>query len=167
MDGSHSPLPKFLGMKVTEALTYPLKLQALSEDEIKQRIVTITEQFEIPIEWFDRTESQLSAGQKQIVSIARGVITQPQILLLDEPIAHLDFTTAERILTTLKGIATTQQIGMITINHQLELATKFSDRLLYLQDRKIVLDRITTSLDWQNIQAQIRESEQTSIAEWE
>ena len=159
--------PKFLGMKVTEALTYPLKLQALSEDEIKQRIVTITEQFEIPIEWFDRTESQLSAGQKQIVSIARGVITQPQILLLDEPIAHLDFTTGERILTTLKNIATTQQVGMITINHQLELATKFSDRLLCLQDRKIVLDRITTSIGWQNIQAQIRESEQTSIAEWE
>ena len=159
--------PKFLGMKVTDALAYPLKLQALSEDEIKQRLVTITEQFEIPTEWFERTELQLSAGQKQIVSIARGVITQPQILLLDEPIAHLDFTTAERILTTLKGIATTQQIGMITINHQLELATKFSDRLLYLQDRKIVLDRITTSLDWQNIQAQIRESEQTSIAEWE
>ncbi len=159
--------PRLLGMKVREALAYPLQLQSLSSEEIKQRIVTITEQLQIPIEWFDRTESQLSAGQKQLISIARGIITQPQILLLDEPIANLDFTTAERVLTTLKTIATSQQMAIITINHQLELAVRFSDRLLYLQDRKIVVDRTSETVNWQDIQQQIRESERKSITEWE
>jgi D-methionine transport system ATP-binding protein len=159
--------PKLLGMKVREALAYPLQLRSLSTEEIKQRIVTITEQFEIPTDWFDRTELQLSAGQKQIVSIARGVITQPQILLLDEPIANLDFTTAERVLTTLNQIARSQQIGTIVVNHQLELAAKFSDRLLYLQDGKLLIDQVSKSVNWQDLQQQIQASEHRSIAEWE
>jgi D-methionine transport system ATP-binding protein len=159
--------PKLLGMKVRDALAYPLQLQSLESEEIKQRIVTITEQFEIPADWFDRTELQLSAGQKQIISIARGLITQPQILLLDEPIANLDFTTAERLLTTLVTICQSQQIGMIIVNHQLELAAQFSDRLLYLQDGKLLIDKISTSVDWQDLQHHIRESEDRSISEWE
>ena len=108
--------PKLLGMKVREALAYPLQLQAINPEEIKQRIVTVTDRLQIPSEWFDRTEMQLSAGQKQLISIARGLITQPQILLLDEPIANLDFTTAERVLETITNIAKTQQMGLIVVN---------------------------------------------------
>jgi D-methionine transport system ATP-binding protein len=159
--------PKLLGMKVREALAYPLQLRSLGTEEIKQRIVTITEQFEIPTDWFDLTELQLSAGQKQIVSIARGLINQPQILLLDEPIANLDFATAERILSTIDKIVRSQQIGTIVINHQLELAAKFSDRLLYLQDGKLVIDTVSTAVNWQDIHHQIRSAEDRSIAEWE
>jgi D-methionine transport system ATP-binding protein len=159
--------PKLLGMKVREALAYPLQLQALDPEEIKQRILTITEQLQIPIDWFDRTEMQLSAGQKQLISIARGIITQPQVLLLDEPIANLDFTTAERVLTLLKTITNDRQIGTIVVNHQLELAARFSNRLLYLQDGKLTLDRSSTDLNWQELQQQINTLERQSIAEWE
>ncbi len=159
--------PKLLGMKVRAALAYPLQLRSLDPEEIKQRIVTITEQFEIPIDWFDRTELQLSAGQKQIVSIARGIIAQPQVLLLDEPIANLDFTTAERVLNTINQIARSQQIGTIVINHQLELAAKSSDRLLYLQDGKLAIDTVSTAVNWQDVQLQIRSAEDRSIAEWD
>lgn len=159
--------PKLLGMKVRDALAYPLQLQSLSPAAIKQQIVAVTEQFEIPADWFDRTELQLSAGQKQIVSIARGVIMQPQILLLDEPIANLDPLTAARILLTINHICRSQQIGVIIVNHQLELAAKFSDRLLYLQDGKLLLDLISTSVDWQNLQQQIRDSADRSISEWD
>jgi D-methionine transport system ATP-binding protein len=159
--------PKLLGMKVREALAYPLQLQALNPEEIKQRIIAITEQFEIPTDWFDRTEVQLSVGQKQIVSIARGVITQPQILLFDEPIANLDFATAERVLTTIANITRSQQIGTILVDRQLQLAAQFSDRLLYLQAGKLVLDRVSSTINWQDLQQQIRTAESQSIAEWE
>ncbi|WP_373541682.1 ABC transporter ATP-binding protein [Chamaesiphon sp.] len=159
--------PKLLGMKVREALAYPLQLQSLNPKQIEQRIVTITEQFEIPSEWFDRTELQLSAGQKQIVSIVRGLIAQPQILLLDEPIANLDFDTATRVLTTIANITKAQQIGMIIVNHQLELTAQFSDRLLYLHDGKLVLDQASQLVNWQDLQQQIHTAESQSIAEWE
>ena len=159
--------PKLLGMKVRDALAYPLQLRSLDPEEIKQRIVTITDRLEIPSDWFDLTELQLSAGQKQIISIARGIITQPQVLLLDEPIANLDLTTAARILKTIDEITRSQQIGTIVINHQLELAAKFSDRLLYLQAGKLLLDTVSTSVNWQDLQQQLRAAEDRSVAEWE
>jgi D-methionine transport system ATP-binding protein len=159
--------PKLLGMKVREALTYPLTLQSLSTDEIRQRVVTISEELEIPTEWFDKTELQLSAGQKQIVSIARGLITQPQILLLDEPIANLDFTTAERILTRITNMTRSRQMGVIIVNHQLELAARFSDRLLYLQDGKLLLDQASRLVNWADLQQQLHTATSQSIAEWE
>jgi D-methionine transport system ATP-binding protein len=165
--GSVAQEPKLLGMKVWQALAYPLQLRALGTAEIKQRILTVTEQLEIPTDWFDRTESQLSVGQKQIVSIARGIITRPQVLLLDEPIANLDLDTATRILTTITNLTRSQQIGTIIVNHQLELAAQFSDRLLYLHDGKLAIDRVTSAIDWQELQQQIRAAESQSIAEWE
>lgn len=162
-----SQTPQLLGLKVREALAYPLRLQSLDGSEIKQRILTVAEQFEIPTDWFDRTQSQLSVGQKQIISIARGIITQPQVLLLDEPIASLDASTAARILTTIHTICRSQKVGTIVVNHQLELAAQFSDRLLYLHDGKLSIDKLSTSVDWQNLQQQLRESEARSISEWD
>lgn len=159
--------PKLLGMKVRDALAYPLQLRSLDPTEIKQRVVTITEQFQIPTDWFDRTETQLSAGQKQLISIARGIITQPQVLLLDEPIANLDFNTAERVLNILLNLTKTQELGVIIVNHQLELAARFSDRLLYLKDGKLSMNLVNELVDWQEIQQQIRLAEDKSIAEWE
>jgi D-methionine transport system ATP-binding protein len=162
-----SQTPQLLGLKVREALAYPLQLQSLDGAEIKQRILTVAEQFEIPTDWFDRTQSQLSVGQKQIISIARGIITQPQVLLLDEPISSLDASTAARILTTINTICRSQKVGTIVVNHQLELAAQFSDRLLYLHDGKLSIDKLSTSVDWQNLHQQLRESEARSISEWD
>ncbi len=159
--------PQLLGLKVREALAYPLQLQSLDAAEIKQRILTVTEQFEIPTDWFDRTQLQLSAGQKQLVSIARGIVTQPQVLLLDEPIASLDTITAERVLTTINTICRSHQIGTIVVNHQLELAARYSDRLLYIHDGKLLIDELSTSVDWQHLQQQTREAEARSISEWD
>ncbi len=162
-----SQTPQLLGVNVREALAYPLQLQSLGAAEIKQRILKVADQFEIPTDWFDRNHLQLSVGQKQIVSIARGVITQPQILLLDEPIASLDPSTAERVLATINTICRSQNIGIIVVNHQLELAARFSDRLLYLHDGKLLIDKLSAAVDWQNLQQQIREAEDRSISEWD
>ena len=162
-----SQQPQLLGMNVREALAYPLQLQSLDLAEIKQRVLTVTEQFEIPTDWFDRNQSQLSVGQKQIISIARGIITQPQVLLLDEPIASLDAITAERVLATIESICRSQKIGVIVVNHQLELAAQFSDRLLYLHDGKLLIDKLIATVDWQDLQQQIHESEARLTAEWD
>jgi D-methionine transport system ATP-binding protein len=164
---SVSQEPKLLGMKVRAALAYPLQLQGLNPKEIEQRVLNIVDRLQIPSEWFDLTELQLSAGQKQLISIARGLIIQPQILLLDEPIANLDFTTAARILETITNITKTQQMGLVIVSHQLELAIRFSDRSIYLQDGKILFDRDSRSVNWQDIQQKIHESECQTNDEWE
>jgi D-methionine transport system ATP-binding protein len=159
--------PKLLGMTVREALSYPLRLRGVAADEIKQRVVNITEQLAIPSELFDRVEIQLSAGQKQLIAIARGLITEPKILLLDEPIANLDFVTAERLLSAIVTMASGQNMTLIMINHQLELGIRFSDRVLYLQAGRLTLDRASIDIDRQELESQIREIERNAIAEWE
>jgi D-methionine transport system ATP-binding protein len=158
--------PKLLGMKVREALAYPLQLQSLASTEITQRIGNILELLQIPNDWLDRTESQLSTGQKQLVSIARGLVTQPQILLLDEPIANLDFATADRVLTALSQFSRSLNMGTIFTCHQLELAVKFSDRVLYLQNGKLSFDRPSISVDWRSLQQQFQELEARTNDEW-
>lgn len=158
--------PKLLGMTVRAALAYPLQLRGIATEEIKQRIINIAERLAIPSELFDRVEIQLSAGEKQLIAIARALITQPKILLLDEPIAHLDFTTAERLLATISTIANSDRLTTIAINHQVELGVQFSDRLLYLHAGKLTLDRASKDIDWQELQLQMREIERQAIAEW-
>jgi D-methionine transport system ATP-binding protein len=159
--------PKLLGMTVRAALAYPLQLRGIATEEIKQRIINIAERLAIPSELFDRVEIQLSAGEKQLIAIARALITQPKILLLDEPIAHLDFTTAERLLATISTITNSDRLTTIAINHQVELGVQFSDRLLYLHAGKLTLDRASKDIDWQELQLQMREIERQAIAEWE
>jgi D-methionine transport system ATP-binding protein len=158
--------PKLLGMKVREALAYPLKLQSLDSTEITQRVANVVELLQIPSDWFDRTESQLSTGQKQLVSIARGLVTRPQILLLDEPNANLDFATADRVLAALSQFSRSSNMGTIFTCHQLALAVKFSDRVLYLQDGKLSFDRPSISVDWQTLQHQFQELEARTNDEW-
>lgn len=157
---------QLLGMSVRDALAYPLVLQSFAPAQIKQRIANITELLQLDLAWFDRTASQLSTGQKQLIAIARGLIAQPQILLLDEPIANLDTITAERILAIIYSLSRSQNMSVITVNHQLELAVKYSDRLLYLQAGKLVSDRPSNMVDWQALQHQIRDLELQADAEW-
>jgi D-methionine transport system ATP-binding protein len=159
--------PKLLDMKVRDALAYPLQLRSIAPAEIERKIVEITELFQIPIDWFDRPASQLTAGEKKLIAIVRGAIVQPQILMLDEPIANFDFISAERILGIIRDFTRAHQIGTIIVDRQLELATRCSDRLLYLQAGRLLVDRSTAAGDWQDLQHQIRTAERQAIAEWE
>jgi D-methionine transport system ATP-binding protein len=158
--------PKLLGMKVIEALSYPLKLQQLSESEIKQRIDTWTDILHIPSEWFNKTELQLSVGQRQLVAIARALVMQPQILLLDEPTSALDVGIATRVLTVLKELNHSQNLTILMVNHQLELLRGFSDRILYLNSGKLEADLPATDDHWQKLQQKLLQLQTAQEQKW-
>jgi D-methionine transport system ATP-binding protein len=159
--------PHLLGMKVSEALAYPLQLQQVPDLDIKQRVIDICDRFAIPSMWLDRTQYQLSIGQQQVVCIARGAISQPQVLLLDEPCAHLDAATASQIISSLKSWRSNpQQITILAI-HQLALVAGQIDRVMYLQSGKVRLDRSIDSIDLAAINDRIATIDRARIDEWE
>ncbi len=146
---------KLLGMSVEEALAYPLVLQQLPKPEIRQRVETWRTALGISEKWLERNELQLSLGQRQLVAIARALIMQPKVLLLDEPTSTLDFGSANHLLNILKQLTEDERLTVIMVNNQLELVRHFANRILYLEAGKLQEDRLTTELNWQQIQEKL------------
>ncbi len=158
--------PKLLGMTVQEALAYPLVLQQLPQRHIQERLQTIREQMHLPEDWLNRTELQLSVGQRQLVAIARALVTQPKILLLDEPTSALDAGTASHVLNILTDLAFQAQMTMIMVNHQLDMAQLFSSRVLYLQEGQLLEDVRANEIDWKQLRERLVEAEVQSSQDW-
>lgn len=80
---------------------------------------------------------QLSGGQRQRVALGRALLSQPQLLLLDEPLASLDQQSRNEILPFLQRIASQTGIPMLLVSHQLDDVVKLADNLILMQDGRI------------------------------
>lgn len=76
--------------------------------------------------------SRLSGGQKQRVAVARALMSDPEILLADEPVASLDSRTAHEVMGLLDRLRLSKGLTLVTVLHDPELAQKFADRTLHL-----------------------------------
>ncbi|MCI9030979.1 MAG: ABC transporter ATP-binding protein/permease [Clostridia bacterium] len=87
-----------------------------------------------------RKPSELSGGQRQRVALARALLKKPEIILADEPTGALDSVTSEEVFETLKRIAQSKLVVVVT--HNRELAHAYADRIVEIVDGKIVGDRV-------------------------
>lgn len=159
--------PKLLGITVAQTLAYPLTLQKLPQREIQARIEKWITTLGIPSEWLSRKELQLSLGQRQLVAMARTLVMEPQILLLDEPTSALDIGRSSHLIEVLKALSSSGKIAIVMVNHQLDLAQQFSDRILYLHQGKLHQDTPAQNLDWEQLRQQIIQAEAQARQEWE
>ena len=90
---------------------------------------------------------ELSGGQRQRVGIARAIIKKPILLLADEPVASLDPKAANLILSLLKKINQEYGTTILCNLHQVDLAKKYSDRIVGLMDGKVVFDEMSSNLN--------------------
>lgn len=84
---------------------------------------------------------QLSGGQQQRVGIARALAQCPNIILADEPVASLDPQSAERVMTALQSIREQDHITVVVSLHNVELATRYAERLIGIKDGVVVIDK--------------------------
>ncbi|MBT2637868.1 MULTISPECIES: ATP-binding cassette domain-containing protein [unclassified Bacillus (in: firmicutes)] len=85
--------------------------------------------------------SKLSGGQKQRVALARGLVHKPEILLLDEPLGALDALTRLEMQELIESIWEKEKITSILVTHDVEEAVALADRVILIEDGKIVLSK--------------------------
>ena len=111
----------------------------LYSEEDKQEGLDLLEELGLADFAYNRA-SDLSGGQKQRVGIARAIIQGPKLLLCDEPIASLDPSSAKTIMDLLRDMTRRRNIACIVNLHQLDVALKYSTRIIGLSKGEIVFD---------------------------
>ena len=129
----------------------PLSFESEEDFEITHRAMktTMTSQFA------NRYFNEISGGEKQRVMIASGLSQKPEMMLLDEPTATLDLKYQIQILNILKDLNTKHKMTLVMAMHDLNLAASFCNRLILLDEGKIVKDGTPEQVLEKNILEQV------------
>ena len=103
------------------------------------RAVTLLERVGLE-DYVDTRADELSGGQRQRVGIARALVQQPKLLLIDEPTASLDPKTSRTIMRLIVELVKEKEISAIVNIHQVDLAVMFAQRIIGLREGEIVYD---------------------------
>ncbi|MDR0691270.1 MAG: ABC transporter ATP-binding protein [Streptococcaceae bacterium] len=127
----------FPHMNVFENVAFGLKIKKFKKDVIKEKVQKVLQM--VQLSGFEsRKISAMSGGQKQRVAIARALVNQPQILLLDEPLAALDLKLRTEMQYELRELQQQLGITFVFVTHDQEEALAMSDWIFVMNDGKIV-----------------------------
>ena len=126
----------FPHMNVFDNVAFGLKIRKLNEKEIKEKIRKCLELIRLP-GYENRYPSQLSGGEQQRVAVARALVIEPAVLLLDEPLSNLDLKL--RIQMRVEIVRLQKELGIATIyvTHDQGEAMSMSDRVAIMEHGKI------------------------------
>ena len=114
-----------------------------SVEKIKNRIDYLTETLRLN-EFINKKTGELSSGQKNRVSLAKAVINDPDILLLDEPTASLDPETGDFVRTFIEKLSSEKKMSILLASHNMDEVKRLCKRILMMKDGEII-DRGTPS----------------------
>ncbi|MEB3886521.1 ATP-binding cassette domain-containing protein [Lyngbya sp. CCY1209] len=157
---------KLLGMTGRDAIAYPLKLRGMGSEEIAQRVNIWSGRLGIPGEWLERSEVQLSASQRQIIAIARGLAIEPRIVLLDEPTTALDRAQQKclgDILARFRG----EETAAIVATRRPDFAREFATRVWHLQGGELIRDSLVGNINWERLTESLQNTQTQISREWD
>lgn len=126
----------FPHMSVTDNIGFGLRERKVPKNEIKTRVSEMLKLIELP-QVGGRKPRQLSGGQQQRVALARSLIIEPTVLLLDEPLGALDLKLRKQMQIELKRIQQRVGITFIYVTHDQEEALTMSDRIVVMNDGQV------------------------------
>ncbi|MBR6327127.1 MAG: polyamine ABC transporter ATP-binding protein [Lachnospiraceae bacterium] len=126
----------FPHMNIFDNIAFGLKLKNLPKEEIVKKVKRVLEM--VDLEGFEnRTVSTLSGGQQQRIAIARALVNEPKILLLDEPLGALDLKMRKEMQLELKSMHDRLGITFIYVTHDQEEALTMSDKIVVMNEGTI------------------------------
>ena len=127
----------FPHLTVAQNIAYPLKLRKLKKDDIDKKVKHMIELIKLAgLE--DRYPRQLSGGQQQRVAIARAIVTNPRIILADEPTGNLDSTNGNEVMALLKEL-NKDGATIVMVTHSEENARE-ANRIVRMMDGCILTE---------------------------
>ena len=126
----------FPHMSVFDNIAFGLRMRRLARGEIERRVRRLLEIVELP-GYERRLPHQLSGGEQQRIGVARALVNQPTVLLLDEPLGALDLKVRKRMQLELKRIHREVGITFIYVTHDQEEALVLSDRVAVMNRGRI------------------------------
>jgi len=123
-------------LTVRDNLAFNLRAHRVKQTEIDKRVAEIAKYLHVE-ELLDLKPAALSSGQKQRVNIGRALIRRPAVLLLDEPLSHLDAALRVKMRTEIKRLHTEQRFTTIMVTHDQLEAMALADRIAVLNDGKL------------------------------
>ncbi|WP_222912934.1 ABC transporter ATP-binding protein [Natrinema sp. SYSU A 869] len=118
----------FPHMDVSENISFGLRLRNFEQDEIDRRVETAAKTVQLQ-GMLDRSPSELSGGQQQRVGIARAIVREPEVFLMDEPLANLDAKLRVHMRTAIQRLQKNLGITTVYVTHDQEEAMTMADRI--------------------------------------
>ena len=138
----------FPWMRAISNIQYPLRILGLDKKTRVRRVEALLAEFDIQID-LNRYPYELSGGQQQMVSILRALITDPEVLFLDEPFSALDYEMTLFMRERLQQVFLKRRNTMIFVSHDLEEAVQLANRVLMLTRRPTrVAETVPVDVPW-------------------
>ena len=129
-------------LSALENVEFILQLQGMGSAERKERAGEALKSLGLS-ELQDRRPGEMSGGQQQRVAIARAIVTNPVLLLADEPSANLDSETTKELMELLRNLNETQGMTIITATHD-PMVMGYAKRQVHLRDGTVERDEVVT-----------------------
>ncbi|MBQ7595369.1 MAG: ATP-binding cassette domain-containing protein [Clostridia bacterium] len=132
-----NPESQIVTDKVWHELAFGLENIGMPTEQIRRRVGEMASYFGIG-EWYHKSTSELSGGQKQILNLAAVMAMSPKILILDEPTSQLDPIAAADFISTVKKINRELLVTVIIVEHRLEEIFSAADKIIVMEDAGIL-----------------------------
>ena len=124
-------------LTIAQSIVEPLLIQGIPGAEALARTRAFLGRVRLDAELLDRLPGQLSGGQRQRVAVARALVTEPRLIMLDEPVSALDSSNRVQVLEILKGLREAG-VGLLFISHDLGSVAGLTDRVAVLYQGELV-----------------------------